>query len=125
MYLPIIIAHHQSVPGLISVESKLCAARPLELYNPQHYHVILLIERVVSANEEELPVLLLCMLLPQETHHVNYPLYYRLHATAQFLRHTSLLRLLSTHLEYTLSHNPPLGLSHAHWPQSRMFFQSD
>ena len=92
---------------VIAVESELHVAVPLESDGPQRFRPIILIERVASINEEESQFLILGGLIPLETHHVNSPLYTRLHNPAQFLRPIILLHLLSGHLGYALCHHPP------------------
>ena len=47
---PIHAVHQQSSPVVISIQSELCATRPLELVVSQHFRPDLLIERVSPVN---------------------------------------------------------------------------
>ena len=67
------VTHHQSGPVAIAVESELCATGPLKLGSPHNRRLILIIKRALCVNEEESPVLILGMLLPQEVHHMDAP----------------------------------------------------
>ena len=50
---PIHVAHHQSIPVSIAVESEFCATGSLKLDGPHHWRLILLIELVSHVNVEE------------------------------------------------------------------------
>ena len=122
---PFHVAHRQSCPVAIAVEGELCATRTLKLYGSHHFHLILLIERVLCINEEEHPALLLCMLLPQEVHRGDYPFGAHLHPSAKLFHPTSLLCLLTHHLQSTLRHNSLLSFSHSHRPHSWAIFEAN
>ena len=112
--------HHKSDPVEISVEIKLRSTSPFKSDGPHHCRPILLIKRITSTNEEESPILLLCVLHPQETHRVNSLLYSRLHPPTQWLYPTILLRPLYRQLKNALGHHTLPGLSHTHMMHSGM-----
>ena len=109
----------------IEVKSKLCAAGTLKSDVPHQFPLIFIIELIASTNGEESTFLLMGMLHPQETHCVNTPLDSCLHPSTQLPHTTTLLFLLSRHLEYELRHHLPPVLSHSHRPHSRTLVQSD
>ena len=71
---PITLPDHQRGPVVVSVECEPRTTGPHKLHCPQHGCAVLLIERITRANEEEPPILVLGVLLPQEPHRVDTPL---------------------------------------------------
>ena len=72
---------HQCGSVELAVEYKPRTNGPLMPHLPHHGCAVLLIERIARVNEEEPPVLLLGVLLPQKPHCVDTLLNTRLQAT--------------------------------------------
>ena len=101
---PIHVAHQQSGLVAIAVEIEPRVTKPLESDGQNHFRLILLIECVLRFNEEESPVLLLVMILPQEAHCMDAPLNTCLRPSANLVHTTRVLCLLSWDLQDILFH---------------------
>ena len=86
--------------------------------------MVLLIEHIARINEEEPPVLLLFLLLPQKPHRMDPPLYPFLQATTEMFRPVG-LRVL--HPPSPPTHTSPASIakSPAYWPFSRALVKID
>ena len=62
-------------------------------HHTQYVFTILLVERIACVNKEKLPVILLVVLFPQETHHMNSFLYPGFQPPVEFLHPAGLLSL--------------------------------
>ena len=109
----------------ISVEDELSTTGPIKLDHLQNWRLIIFIGHVSRINEEEAPVFLLGILLPQESHHMDAALYHCLHPSTQFICTTRLLSLLYRHLQHKLSHQLLKIFSHPNRPHSRILIDSD
>ena len=110
---------------MIAVEGKLLATGPFKLYGPQHNRPIILIGCVLRCDEEETPVFLLIMMLPQEAHRVDASLYPYLHPSTQLICPARLLRLFSGQLQHKSFHQCLLGFPQPHWPHSRILIKAN
>ena len=70
---PSCIQNHQHVPVLVSFEGEVHATGPLKLDIPQYDRPVILIEHVTYINEEENPIILMCVMLPHQDNHVTPP----------------------------------------------------
>ena len=70
---PISHLDHQISPVVVAVESEPHTTGPLMPHHPQHLCMVFLIESIARVNEEEPPVLLLGVLLPQKPQYVDPP----------------------------------------------------
>ena len=83
----------QCVPVVSAVKCKPQTTGTLMAHLPQCVCVIILIEHIVHINYDKTAVLLLGMLLPQETHRVDPPLNPGFQPPAELLRPAGLLGL--------------------------------
>ena len=82
----------------VAVRGKLSTTGPLMSESPNHLCLVLLIECVPRINEEEPPVLLMGVLLLQQSHCMYPILYPFLHAIGYLFCTVSGLSLLPRHL---------------------------
>ena len=106
--------HHCGSVAL-AVKFKLRTTRSLVAHLPQHGGAVIIIKHIACVNEEEPPVLLLGVLLPQEPHRVNTPLDPGFQILAELLRLSDILDLCPCHCYHTLCEQSHPGLYHPEW----------
>jgi hypothetical protein len=119
----VVALEHKYRPVFVAVEYKPGPGRPLVLDCPQHFDLILLIECVGRIDEQESPIFLHLLQIPEGLHHMDAVLYACFKASTELVDAAGLLGFSSCHKEEEFRRSTAPSFANANWTDTRALVQ--
>jgi hypothetical protein len=122
--MTVVAAEHEYRPVFVAVEYKAGPGRPLVSDRPQHFDPILLVERIGGVNEQESPIFLRLLEIPEGVHRMDATLYACFKASTELVDAAGLLAGFSAcHKEEDFFRSTVPSFANANWEDTWAFTQ--